>query len=164
MTDLTPREQAAQRLLGLKALEKLLEVEIAAARAEALKVYTRAGQKDPIDLPDGARLGDVRVDKVKGGWKVTDPGALRAWVAKNRPDLIIEQVTTVVDPAWVTELLREAGEILDTETGEVFPVPGVSLVPDGIKLVATPDKGAPTAVRTMLGPVAAQLGLREVEA
>lgn len=170
MPDETPREKVARRLLGLAALEKLLAQEKAALRSEAGAVFSKAGQREPIDFPDGTRLGDVRVDKVKGGWRVTDAGALRAWVEENRPDLIVEQVTTVVHPEWVAWMLEEvrlrgeAGEFI-TSDGVVLPVPpGVSLVADSTKLVVTPDKGAPEAMRRTLGTTGTLLGLRELEA
>ena len=155
--ELTPRERAARRLLGIAALEKLLKEEKAALRADAAAVFTKAGQREVAELPDGTPLGNVRVDKAPGGWKVTDAGKLRAWVEKHHPERIVEEKTTVVDPAWIVDVL--AGGLVDPDSGEVLEPDGVENVPAGTKLVVTADKGAAVAVKRWLGPTAAQLGI-----
>lgn len=167
---LSPREVAARRLLALRALEAVLAVEVKKARAEADALFVRAGQREPAELPDGTPLGNVRADKgTSGGWRVTDAGALRAWVETNVPGGIVEQVTTVVDPDLIESLVGgiytwpDEGEgntaTVNPATGEVIDVPpGVSYVKAGPpKLVVTGDKGAADAVRQWLAPALAQL-------
>jgi len=169
MTELTPRERAAQRLLGIAALEKLLAVEKAAARAEAQEVFTRPGQREVAELPDGTPMGNVRLDKTKQGWQVKDPDRLLAWVYDHAEDQLMTVTEVKVAPSYADALLRiveEHGYVTDGHTGEDFQPEalGLAYVTSEPRLVVTADKGAPEAVRRALGPLAGQLGIREVEA
>lgn len=155
--DETPQKAVARRLLSIAALEKVLAAEKADLRKLALEHFPEAGDVATVRLADGTLLGKVRADKgTEAGWKVTDAGALRAWVEANVPGGIVEQVTTVVDPEFVAELIGSmsaAEEGVNPATGEVIPAPpGIAYVQAGPpKMVTTPDKGAPDALRRALG-------------
>ena len=44
-----------------------------------VRLFVRAGQREPAELPDGTPLGNVRADKgTAAAWKVTDAGKFRA--------------------------------------------------------------------------------------
>lgn len=166
---LSPREQAAQRLVAIAALEQLVRKLKAEHREQAAGVYDRAHMKDPV-LLDGRELGQARTDAVKGGWKVADAAAWATYVSKVYDDGMVEQVTTVVDPELTKRALAglTSGDwvTLDLATGEEVdgPPPGLEYVPPGHKLVVVPAKDAAAQVAQMLGPVAQQLGLPELEA
>lgn len=119
---------------------------------------------------DGRELGQARTDAVKGGWKVADAAAWATYVSKVYDDGMVEQVTTVVDPELTKRALAglASGDwvTLDLATGEEVdgPPPGLEYVPAGHKLVVTPAKDAAVQVAHLLGPVAGQLGLPELEA
>lgn len=160
--DETPQKAVARRLLSIAAFEKVLAAEKADLRKLALEHFLEAGDVATVRLADGTLLGKVRADKgTEAAWKVTDAGALRAWVEANAPGGIVEQVTTVVDPELVAELLGsvDADDLpgppttVNPATGEVVPIPpGIAYVPAGPpKMVTTPDKGAPDALRRHLG-------------
>ena len=162
------REEAAQRLVVIAALEQLVKRLKAEHREQAAGVYDRAHMKDPVLLA-GRELGQARTDAVKGGWKVTDPGALAAWVTNEYPDLMVEQVTTVVSPDFIKmmlETMAATGGTVDPVTGEeaAGPPPGVTLVPASHKLVVTAAKDAAQQVTHLFGTAARQLGLPELEA
>ena len=163
------RDQAAQRLVVIAALEQLVRKLKAEHREHAAGVYDRAHMKDPV-LLDGRELGQARTDAVKGGWKVADAAAWATYVSKVYDDGMVEQVTTVVDPELTKRALAglASGDwvTLDLATGEEVdgPPPGLEYVPAGHKLVVTPAKDAAAQVAQMLGPVAQQLGLPELEA
>ena len=163
------REQAAQRLVVIAALEQLVKRLKAEHREQAADVYDRAHMKDPVLLA-GRELGQARTDAVKGGWKVADAAAWATYVSKVYDDGMVEQVTTVVDPELTKRALAglAAGDwiTLDPATGEELegPPPGLEYVPASHKLVVTPAKDAAAQVAQMLGTVAGQLGLPELEA
>lgn len=171
--DLTPREIAARRLLGLRALKTLIEAEETKARREAAAVFSRAGQREVAELPDGTSLGNVRADKgTAATWKVTDAGRFLAWIEVECPWAVAEKVVTTreVDPEYVKDAMSDAlriGGFVHPATGELMenPPPGVAFVPAGkpqIKVTGSPS--APEAVRALLGAQGAVLGLREVQA
>lgn len=176
--DLSPRERSARRLAAIAALEKLL-AKLKAQEKAADGVWTRAGQKETVSLPDGTELGHVRTDKAGGAWKVADAGEWLAFVAKHHPDRVTTKTVQVVDPTYTRQVLASlnsmtggehpepiaAGEWADPDTGEVRTAPpGLVYVPAGFTVVVVPDKGAPAAVERFLGPVAQQLGLPQLEA
>ena len=166
---LSPREEAAQRLVAIAALEQLVKRLKTEHREQAASVYDRAHMKDPVHL-DGRELGQVRTDAVKGGWRVADAAAWATYVAKVYPDRMLEQVTTVVDPEMTKQALAsvdaETWITLDLDTGEetAGPPPGIEQQPPGHKLVVTAAKDAAQQVTRLLGPAARQLGLPELEA
>lgn len=167
----TPRERHARRLLGIAALEKLLAAEKAALRAEAQGAggFTKAGQREPVELPDGTPLGNVRVDAVKSAWKVSDPVALERWVREHAPEHIVTVTSEQVAASYIATLLEQAkGDawLIASDTGEMYPpqAAGIMATEPSTKLVVTPDKGAPAAVRRLLGSAGSALGLREVDA
>lgn len=163
------REEAAQRLVVIAALEQLVKRLKAEHREQAADVYDKPHMKDPVTL-DGRELGQARTDAVKGGWKVADAAAWATYVSKVYDDGMVEQVTTVVDPELTKRALAglASGDwvTLDLATGEEVdgPPPGLEYVPAGHKLVVTPAKDAAVQVAHLLGPVAGQLGLPELEA
>lgn len=163
------REQAAQRLVVIAALEQLAKRLKAEHREHAAGVYDRPHMKDPVHLA-GRELGQARTDAVKGGWRVADAAAWATYVSKVYEDGMVEQVTTVVDPELTKRALAglASGDwvTLDPATGEELegPPPGLEYVPAGHKLVVTPAKDAAVQVAHLLGPVAGQLGLPELEA
>lgn len=165
---LSPRELAAQRLVAIAALEQLVRKLKAEHREQAASVYDRAHMKDPVHL-NGRELGQARTDAVKGGWKVADAAAWATYAASVYDDAMVEQVTTVVDPELTKRALAglQSGEweTLNVD-GEVVdgPPPGLEYVPPGVKLVVTAAKDAAAQVTHLLGPVARQLGLPELEA
>lgn len=175
MTDeLTPREQAAGRLLALDALRKLLDQARTTMR-DADGALFRPGSSDSATL-NGVDLGTVSRAKDKLEYQVTDADAFLAWVKAMRPEHVVtETVTTeTVAPGFQREVLKTVGlvakqltesDFIDPATGEVIPMPpGVKLVRKAASLVVKPSPGAPDAVADALGPIAAQLGLRELEA
>lgn len=154
MPDLTPREKIAQRLLGIAALEKLISQERTKLRAEAKEAFTLAGQRDVAEL-NGVDMGNVRLDKAAEGWKVTDSEAFLDWVSEHFAFNLVTRTVISVAPSFEKRLLDQLGdgiEICDPETGECFDkVPGVTYVKGEPKLVVTPSKEAPAAVRAALG-------------
>jgi hypothetical protein len=82
ITELTPREKVAQRLLGIAALEKLIAEERKALREEAKEAFRLPGQREVAEL-NGVILGNVRLDKATAGWKVTNPSALLDWAERH---------------------------------------------------------------------------------
>jgi hypothetical protein len=163
------REQAAQRLVAIAALEQLVRKLKAEHREQAASVYDKPHMKDPVML-DGRELGQARTDAVKAAWKVADAAAWATYVDKVYDDGMVEQITTVVDPELTKRALAglTSGEwvTLDPDTGEVVdgPPPGLEYTPAGHKLVVTAAKDAAQQVTHLLGPVARQLGLPELEA
>ena len=165
---LTPREQAARRLLALRALETLLKDTAARIRREDGAAFTKAGQREVAELPDGTPLGNVRADPGKAaGWAVVDAGRFLAFVQATCPDAVRVKVveTAEVDPEYVDLILAdlEAGKpVARQDTGEVLqgPPPGVEFRPAGAPVLkVTGDKAAPAAVARLLGPTFAQLGI-----
>lgn len=167
--DLTPRERAARRLLGIAALEKLLAAEKAALRAEDGQAFTKAGQREVAELPDGTPLGNVRLDAAKPAWKVTDPDAWLDYVEEAAVQHILVRAVTEVSPAYTAAVLADlvpgSATFVDERTGELLEAPpGITWVAGSPRLVVTCAKGAPEAVRALLGAQGSALGLREVEA
>lgn len=166
--DETPRERAARRLLAIAALEKLITAEKAALRREEGAAFTRPGQREVAELPDGTPLGNVRLDRPTEGFQVTDSAALLEWAAENYPEHIRTVSTEVLSEAFTKALLAELkseGQFVNRKTGEILPCPpGVAYVVGTPKLVVTTDKAAPAAVRRALGQMGSVLGLRELEA
>lgn len=164
MTDLTPREQAARRLLGVAALEKLLAAEKKALREEAALAFLKPGQREVAELPDGTPLGNVRLDKPTSGWKVTDTAAFERWVEDRHPEHMVSVSSVQVASSYTAAVLANP-ETVDPHTGEILTAPpGVTYVTGEPRLVVTCEKGAPEAVRAFLGAQASALGLRAVEA
>jgi hypothetical protein len=168
IADLTPRELAARRLLGIAALEKLLAAEKKALREEAALAFTKPGQREVAELPDGTPLGNVRLDKPAAGWRVTDSRAFEQWVRVMHPEHMTTVTVEQVANSYLTAVLDtvEAGEFesVDGDGVVIDCPPGVSYVTAEPRLVVTTDKGAPEAVRAFLGAQAGVLGLREVAA
>lgn len=168
--NLTPREVAARRLLGLRALKTLIEAEETKARAEAMVAFNRAGQREVAELPDGTPLGNVRLDPGKGSWKVTNAGAWLDYVVNSGHEQhVVERTTTDVSPAYTEAVLKDlvpgSETFVNQITGELTEAPpGITYTPASPGLKVTGDKGAPEAVRALLGAQGAALGLREVEA
>lgn len=166
--DLTPREVAARRLLGIAALEKLLAAEKTALRAEALAAFTKPGQREVAELPDGTPLGNVRLDAGHGSWRVSDASAwLRYVVDTGREDQVVERTVTDVSSAYTESIVKElvAGQetFVNELTGEMTEAPpGIVYTPGSPRLVVTGHKDAPEAVRALLGAQGVALGLREV--
>lgn len=169
---LSARDQAAQRLVAIAALEQLVRKLKAEHREQAASVYDRPHMKDPVMLA-GRELGQARTDAVKGGWKVKDAGKWLAYVTKTDPGAVVEVTTAAVDPTWQARVLADLnngteGPWLDLDTGEELDSPpaaaGLEYTPPGHKLVVVAAKDAAAQVTHLLGPAARQLGLPELEA
>lgn len=154
MSDLTPREKVARPLLVIAALEKLSDSEKVKFRAEAKEAFTLPGQREVAEL-NGVILGNVRLDPAPEGWKVTDSEAFLDWVTEHFAFNLVTRTVVTVAPSFEKRLLDQLGdgiEICDPATGECFAaVPGVTYVKGEPKLVVTPSKEAPAAVRAALG-------------
>lgn len=171
MSELTPREAAAQRLLGLAALSKVLKAATDKSRAEDGAAFDKAGQREVAEL-NGVPMGTVSRDNDKSEWSVEDAAAFLAWVKAEHPEHVVTTttVTEEVAPGFTRELLAllkagKAGEFIDATTGEVTSrPPGVVFIRKRGSLRVSPSKDAPAAVMAALGPVAESLGLPALEA
>lgn len=178
LDDMTPRERVAYELLVLANLEKLVTAQQKRARKVAAEVFTRPGQREVAEVsPDpGDSLGDVRRDKQRSGWKVTNTKKLLAYCQEVWPEHVFTTTPEPYDtvtPTFVARLLEDladgeplvsAGDlpICDLDTGEVLTAPpGVEYVEDtDVHLVVTAAKGGPAALLRALGSNAALLGFQ----
>jgi hypothetical protein len=170
---LSPREQAAQRLVAIAALEQLVRKLKAEHREQAASVYDKPHMKDPVML-DGRELGQARTDAVKAAGKVADAGKWLAYVTRYAPAHLVTETITTVDPTWQAHVLKQLLDLkgeawfVDPDTGVDSQTPppasGLEYTPAGHKLVVTAAKDAAQQVTHLLGPVARQLGLPELEA
>ena len=150
------------------ALKKLITEAEAALRKEAEAAFKK-GQREVAELPDGTPLGNVRLDAGHGSWRVSNAAAwLRYVVDSGREDQVVERTVTDVSSAYteavVKNLVPGSETFVNELTGELTEAPpGIAYAPSTPRLVVTADKGAPEAVRALLGAQGAILGLREVE-
>jgi len=101
---------------------------------------------DPSERIPG-RIGDAKIGSAsktdpKPAARITNGEAFRAWVKDNRPEEIVtvEAVNSAFERALL-KLYTECGG-MPNDDGEVFEVPGVSIVP-GVPIVrVVPDDGA----------------------
>lgn len=93
---------------------------LTAATREVVEPQLQPGERVRAELPDGTVIGAVTIGKPAESAVVTDERALLAWVRKNRPTELIEQV----NPAYLDQLKRQAkanGDFPVTADGEVIP-------------------------------------------
>ncbi|MGW7431838.1 hypothetical protein ACWGIN_20105 [Streptomyces sp. NPDC054861] len=103
---------------------------------------TTGGTKFDATLPDGTKVGDVRLSGGETAAKITDEQAFVEWAhAKFPSEAITKLVRPVparlvkgVQPRFVTLLLEQmtaagVAQVHDAETGELFDVPGVEIKP-----------------------------------
>lgn len=120
MTSLRDKAERAlvTRLLAdrLLAEAKILVDEVAAEMSTL--GADRLTVKDPTSLVE---LGKLTQNSDRMAWDITDPDALKRWVAENRP----EHLATSVHPAYAQWVLKEAeandGVVGDPETGKMIP-------------------------------------------
>lgn len=130
------RELALQEAT-LKALSKLVEDRLAEVRSQ-MQSGLNAAEKESgtrqiaASLPDGTPVATISLTDPQPEAKVTDAEAFKAWVIAHYPSEIERRFVTEVRAAFVDKLLAEmtaAGtpRVVDTETGELHEVPGVSV-------------------------------------
>ncbi|MFH8403760.1 hypothetical protein ACH4FX_03155 [Streptomyces sp. NPDC018019] len=103
---------------------------------------TTGGTKFDACLPDGTKVGDVRLSGGEAAAKITDEQAFIEWAHRTYPSEAVTKLVRPVparlvksvQPKFVTLLLERmtaAGvpQVFDEETGEILDVPGVSIVP-----------------------------------
>lgn len=119
-------EFAQARLL---VIAKWLTERIVGARRSDLEPAARevlpVGSRIPVML-DGVLAGTVSRPKPTTRSSVTNEARFRAWVEENRPDQMetVRQVRSSFTDV-VRKSVKEHGGIVDPQTGEVIPVPGV---------------------------------------
>ena len=116
---MTTRETLADRLIRQKAILDLLTKANDETRAEAKLLY-RPGSAD------ATAAGRVSMAKGRTAARVTDRGALTAWLKAHNIDGAII-VTETINPALVAALCASKGEMIDPATGEVCQVPGIEV-------------------------------------
>jgi hypothetical protein len=103
---------------------------------------TTGGTKFDATLPDGTKVGDVRLSGGETAAKITDEQAFVEWAHKTFPSEAITKLVRPVparlvkgvQPRFVTLLLEQmtaagVAQVHDAETGELFDVPGVEIKP-----------------------------------
>lgn len=120
MSDL-PIPAAALRAAVLKVLSEEVDLAITEGKADLKEVMDALGIKSlKATLPDGTDVATVTLAGTSAAPKVTDPVKYLAWVQENRPG----EVEPVVRKSYTDALLasmKETGEPVDPETGEVVP-------------------------------------------
>ncbi|MFE5895921.1 hypothetical protein ACFQ67_00575 [Streptomyces sp. NPDC056488] len=145
----TPKQikDATTKEAVLKALLDQVDTAYKAARADVQAMLdeqqkTTGGTKFEATLPDGTKVGDVRLSGGEKAAKITDEQAFVEWAHKQFPS---EAMTRLVRPvparlvkgvqpkfvALLLEQMTAAGvaQVHDAETGELFDVPGVEIKP-----------------------------------
>ncbi len=159
-SEMTPREEAAYRLIVQQVISRLASSAESQQRAVAAGLFTRVGQRESLEY-DGHDLGLVQMDRGASGVKITDYRAFMAWVKDTNPTAILTTETVV--EAWQRRLLADIkkGDWVDQETGEVLPLPpGVETYASEPKLVVKPS---PDAERLVLEALKDLLGAGAVE-
>ncbi|GHG46618.1 hypothetical protein GCM10018980_25710 [Streptomyces capoamus] len=103
---------------------------------------TTGGTKFDATLPDGTKVGDVRLSGGEKAAKITDEQAFVEWAHKTFPSEAITKLVRpvparlvkAVQPKFVALLLEQmtaagVAQVHDAETGELFDVPGVEIKP-----------------------------------
>jgi hypothetical protein len=103
---------------------------------------TTGGTKFEATLPDGTKVGDVRLSGGETAAKITDEQAFVEWAHKQFPSEAITKLVRPVparlvkgvQPRFVTLLLEQmtaagVAQVHDAESGELFDVPGVEIKP-----------------------------------
>lgn len=139
---------AEDRLLaGRQVFTKVIQSDVKAAfdtTRDLLEPRLDADEGVAAELPDGTRIGTVKRSKVKKAPTVTDPAAVLAWVAKHRPEELVESV----NPAFIEYLkgqVRKHGAAVYEATGEI--VPGVELVEGQPSYLPQPDPAMVPVIR-----------------
>ena len=140
---MTTRETLADRLIRQKAILDLLTKANDETRAEAKLLY-RPGSAD------ATAAGRVSMAKGRTAARVTDRGALTAWLKAHNIDGAII-VTETINPALVAALCASKGEMIDPATGEVCQVPGIEVTTaDPYLTVTTTPEGKEWALGVLL--------------
>ncbi|WP_371787443.1 hypothetical protein [Streptomyces albidoflavus] len=131
----------------LKALLDQVDTAYKAARADVQAMLdeqqrTTGGTKFEATLPDGTKVGDVRLSGGEKAAKITDEQAFVEWAHKQFPSEAITKLVRPVparlvkgvQPRFVTLLLEQmtaagVAQVHDAESGELFDVPGVEIKP-----------------------------------
>ncbi|MFD7068514.1 hypothetical protein ACFV97_14965 [Streptomyces sp. NPDC059913] len=103
---------------------------------------TTGGTKFDASLPDGTKVGDVRLSGGEKAAKITDEQAFVEWAHKTFPSEAMTRLVRpvparlvkAVQPRFVALLLEQmtaagVAQVHDAETGELFDVPGVEIKP-----------------------------------
>lgn len=127
------RDTTNQLILVAVMKRRLDEIE-KALRASALE------QGDPGEKRN-AKAGDVTVGMVlvtdpQPSWRVTRRDQFAEWVQEHRPDEV--ETITAVRSSFEKAVLSIGG-VLDPDTGEVVPVPGVEIQTAQSTLQVKPD-------------------------
>ncbi|MFD9600229.1 hypothetical protein [Streptomyces sp. NPDC059970] len=103
---------------------------------------TTGGTKFDASLPDGTKVGDVRLSGGEAAAKITDEQAFVEWAHKAFPSEAVTKLVRPVparlvkgvQPRFVTLLLEQmtaagVAQVHNEETGEILDVPGVAIKP-----------------------------------
>lgn len=129
MTTAEPRttrdqHEIAKLLAIAKVMNELLTTVVGTLKAEGEQVM-RPGDRAGGELPDGTRIGSVTYTKGSAAKpQVTDEAAYTAWVEKHHPEQI--QVVRRVYSSFTSVVLGHEGRVINTRTGEVEDVPGIT--------------------------------------
>ncbi|MCM2420282.1 hypothetical protein [Streptomyces sp. RKAG293] len=131
----------------LKALLDQVDTAYKVARTEVQAMLdeqqrTTGGTKFDASLPDGTKVGDVRLSSGEAAAKILDERAFVEWAHKTFPSEAVTRLVRPVparlvkgvQPRFVTLLLERmtaAGkaQVHNEETGEILDVPGVEIKP-----------------------------------
>lgn len=121
----------------LKALADVVTERLKAIRAETQSGLDKADEETGTrqivaKLPDGTSIATLSLTDPKPEAKVTDAEAFQAWVMETYPDEIARRFVAEVRPAFADKVLGEmtaagVARFVDTETGELYDVPGVEV-------------------------------------
>ncbi|WP_406013024.1 hypothetical protein OG520_10785 [Streptomyces sp. NBC_00984] len=103
---------------------------------------TTGGTKFDASLPDGTKVGDVRLSGGEAAAKITDEQVFVEWAHKTFPSEAVTKLVRpvparlvkAVQPRFVTLLLEQmtaagVAQVHNEETGEILDVPGVDIKP-----------------------------------
>jgi len=150
-------EQAA-RLVMASAIRDAIGDRVEEIRQE-LRPELNPGDRTAAYVDD-VQIGAVQMTQTKPAGYVADYAALMVWAVEHNPTAIVTTTTTTqtVNRAWVDRILKNGGEWTDSETGEVFSVPGLGVSQATPQLKVTPNAAAKawalTALEAMHSPLA----------
>lgn len=133
MTEENPRVSAGRAVVG-----KVVAEQLAAGNKEVrslVEPLMEPGEKMKATLPGGMPIGTVQRTEVAKSVSINHTELL-AWVRKNRPDQIEEQVSPTY-VAHLQEMCRKHGVAVDETTGEI--IPGVELRDGSSSFRVTPS-------------------------
>lgn len=145
---------AATRLVALRVLKDVISEADIQARADIQTAMTVGDRTTAVVYLDGEAVVVGHVQLTKGTSSttaaVTDADALLVWVKANVPTEV--QTVELVRPSFQRVLLDKVkadGGWYDEATGEIVPVPGVTVTPGTPRptLVVKPAEGAAEVIK-----------------